>query len=989
MPKQGVSKISGNSAPKIGEKTTYTITDWYSGTPKEKRNPALVTWELFKKRSNGRFTTTNIKKTGDGTFTFGEVAQKHTYRLEAYLYEAEGKGTSIIEITPQPVEIPKINKVELFYVDDTKGSVFSYMEKLVAKAQCVNLQGKKLTFTLWEDDAQGDQHNANNLIIERKEGIVGKNGEASVEFQLTKALMQKAMKGEADSRELEFYVTVEYFKNKKHATNNVDVKNPLAFEIPKEKPQPNSQQQQKTATPSAPPKAEGSPAAQKQQSQKEEKGIIDKALDWWNELWDYQESKGTVKPQQKPTQPAAGGKSTTTVEGVNVEGLIDAYFAKKEYTLKTEEEAGTHTYTFTGSKNQNIDKEKVGKLIQEKVSKAVQKDKKYAKLESVKEALSKDSYNKGESITFKLHKLDAEFKRINGAQLEAKVYLVAKGVKLDGKQATITVKEKDGFIKGAPNAVLPLLEITEQQMEDNSKPKEVQGTEKTQFTATFEKGIAKIPVQLRPKSDEDLKQWKEKLSKGKKEGEYTYTFKNPTSITAQDKKNIAGIILKNAKEGKSGNPKIEQGKTAFVEDIDAALQVKAYNAGDKIKFPTYKKEREFLFLQAQAKGEKQYDKEFLKKDKEYFEITKTKAVIFPLLVKPENDKDHTWGEHYYWAASQGNNQTTFNSNRSKGTRKHAGRDLYTEPKTTVVAMADGVVLKTAPFYAGTDYIAVHHKTNDGREFIINYGEVDPGTKKVKDKDEVTQGQELGVTGYLHDIVVIKNHTIYMLHFEHYSGELGFDMDKNHILSGDNKYKRRGDLVDPLEILQEAYRNTFGEGTGDDELFTEQDGKDAITELYNKYKDKTWKWKWEGSEEEVEVTGKQLVTIVEKMYRLETSHFKSKQYQNCGTGGMEAFGDAPYYGWDSTLFIEEPVGTWSAFEGKGLSGAGGNAQVTDKKKEFVKLPSVLAGMEYKAKYIIKYNGNYARWFNSSDTTAQTSYRDSLKGIKARYIDEIAE
>lgn len=66
MSKKGVSKISGNSSPKVGEAVTYTVTDWYPSTPQNQRNPANVIWELFKKRSNGRFTSTNIKKTGVG-----------------------------------------------------------------------------------------------------------------------------------------------------------------------------------------------------------------------------------------------------------------------------------------------------------------------------------------------------------------------------------------------------------------------------------------------------------------------------------------------------------------------------------------------------------------------------------------------------------------------------------------------------------------------------------------------------------------------------------------------------------------------------------------------------------------------------------------------------------------------------------------------------------------------------------------------------------
>lgn len=322
MSKKGVSKISGNPSPKIGEKTLYAVTDWYPGTPEEDQNPALVTWELFKKRSDGSFTTTNIKKKGDGSFTFGEVASKNQYRLEAYLHEPEGKGATVIDITPQLTEVPKINKVELFYVDDSKGSVFSYTEKLVAKAQCVNLAAEKLVFTLWEDDEKGDGHDAGNLFVDNKEVTVDKTGMATAEFMLTKALMQKASKGERDPKELEFYVTVEYYKNKKHATDNFNIKNP-DYKPPVQQPKPTNPPKSTApaAPPKTPPKANGSPAAQKPQSKKEEKGIMDKAADWWNEIWDWGESKGTVKPGQKPAVQKPEGKTMSQVKDQEVKSI--------------------------------------------------------------------------------------------------------------------------------------------------------------------------------------------------------------------------------------------------------------------------------------------------------------------------------------------------------------------------------------------------------------------------------------------------------------------------------------------------------------------------------------------------------------------------------------------------------------------------------------------------------------------------------------------
>ncbi|WP_370901143.1 glycoside hydrolase family 19 protein [Chryseobacterium gossypii] len=602
MPKQGVSKISGNPEPKVGETTTYTIAEWYPGTPKEKRDPALVTWELFKKRSNGRFTTTNIRKKGSGSFTFGEVAHKHTYRLEAYLYEAEGKDSTTIEINPQPAEVPKINKVELLYVDDSKGTTFSYMEKLVAKAQCVNLTGEKLLFTLWEDDTQGKGHSTQNLFVDKKEVVVGKNGTASAEFLLTKALMHKAANGETDSKELEFYVTVEYYKNKRHSTNNVEVKNPFSFELPKGKPQPKPQP--KPAASSAPPRAQGSPAAQKPRSQKEEKGIIDKALDWWNELWDYQESKGIVKPEQKPIQQPPGGKTTTTVQENKMEGLLDAYFAKEEFIKETNEVAGQHTYTFA-NRNVKIDKDKIAGIIKSKVDDKVRKDRKYVKIDDIKAALTQETYAKGETISFNLYKLGPEFIRINSAPLEQDVYVVAQTLLLDGKEVNIKIKEKESVLV-ARDTDLPVLEAKEN------------GNEITTLKAVVQNNLAKVKIKLRPKSDETLATWKEKLS-GIKDGTHTYIFGgNNNTATAEQNKKIAGIIADKVKADLSA-----QKKYVKAEDIEKVLTQQTYKKGDQITFDVYKNVIEYLWLKAECRGNiKKHEGEFLKKEGAYFIVGK-------------------------------------------------------------------------------------------------------------------------------------------------------------------------------------------------------------------------------------------------------------------------------------------------------------------------------------------------------------------------------
>ncbi|OCA70001.1 peptidoglycan DD-metalloendopeptidase family protein [Chryseobacterium arthrosphaerae] len=605
MSKQGIYKISGNTKPKVGELVTYKIDEWYPATPAAKRNPAHVTWHLFKK-VNGKFVPTNIKKVGVSSFTFNTTAYKDTFRIEAYLHNPEGRTPMALEIQPQPSDVPRINKVELKYIDDTPGTVFSFTEKLVAEARCMNLEAEYLLFTLWEDDARDSGHSTGNTPIDSKKEKV-KNGIARAEFMLTKALMRKAMQGETDPQQMEFYVTVEYYAHKKHATNNVNVSTPdelrPASGQPQPQPQPQPQQPQQPQPAPAPTQPEPEP----------------------------QSAHGTAHNTQPATSPPPGGVSPTTVNPVKAEDLLDAYFAKKEYTKQTGEEDGTHTYTFGGTKSGNKtgtaeEKNKVAQTILGKIKDSLKSQKKYATLEVIAAALTAEAYGKDtvnqKTVTFKTFKLGPDFKKVDSAPLDDKLYLVARTMMLEGKQVTISIKEKDGIIKGAADAVLPVLEITEEQMEQKTPAGQaVPGTEKTVFTGTVKDNMVKIPIHLRPKSEEELKQWKDKISKGKEDGTYTYTFGGATNIDNEAKKaSIAKTILENAKKGNARNPKIENGKTSSEEEIKKVLAIKNYQPGDTITFKLLKKVPEFLYLHAKAQGEKQHDKKFLNKDGAYFQI---------------------------------------------------------------------------------------------------------------------------------------------------------------------------------------------------------------------------------------------------------------------------------------------------------------------------------------------------------------------------------
>ncbi|WP_267401674.1 MULTISPECIES: hypothetical protein [unclassified Chryseobacterium] len=329
MSKKGIYRISGNTSPVVGKEMMYTIEEWYPDTPLLERNPMNVTWELFIKRKSGQFVSTSIKKKGISHFTFGEKAWRYTYRLEAYLNHPEGKEPMSLIINPQPSKVPQINKVELHYIDDEKGNVFSFFEKLRAKAHCVNLANEELLFTLWEDDVKGKGHDPKNLLVETAKAKVNpKNGLAVAEFMLTKGLMTKAMRGEQEGQ-LEFYVTVEYYKNKKHDSKNVNVQNPL-YKVP---PPIKHESRQKPKETQHPTKAQGSPATQKPKSKKEEKGIWDTMFDRGKELWDVAESKiATATKDKEPAKKVDKTNKPVLVEKQDNKN-IDSTCVCKEYDL--------------------------------------------------------------------------------------------------------------------------------------------------------------------------------------------------------------------------------------------------------------------------------------------------------------------------------------------------------------------------------------------------------------------------------------------------------------------------------------------------------------------------------------------------------------------------------------------------------------------------------------------------------------------------------
>lgn len=296
---------------------------------------------------------------------------------------------------------------------------------------------------------------------------------------------------------------------------------------------------------------------------------------------------------------------TPKEEEIKTEGIIKAYFAKEEFTKETTEVDGQHVYTFA-SKNVKFDKNNIAGIIKKKVDAQVKADKKYTKLDDIKNALTRESYGIGDTISFNLYKLGANFVKINSAPLEEEVYVVAKTFLLDGKEVTITIKEKEAIVVDA-DADVPVTEAKEN------------GAELTTLKATVENGIAKVKVKLRPKADEDLTKWKEKLAGNKKDGTHKYTVKKAFTVSG-DLDAIAASIEKKSNAALAPNHIVKK------EEIKSLLTEGAsYTTTNSFEIPKYKKEKitEMLWLKAECQGDTlKHEGGFLKKDGEYFVIGK-------------------------------------------------------------------------------------------------------------------------------------------------------------------------------------------------------------------------------------------------------------------------------------------------------------------------------------------------------------------------------
>ena len=157
----------------------------------------------------------------------------------------------------------------------------------------------------------------------------------------------------------------------------------------------------------------------------------------------------------------------------------------------------------------------------------------------------------------------------------------------------------------------------------------------------------------------------------------------------------------------------------------------------------------------------------------------TKNNIFPFVLAPT--KSYKTG------------MRKFGHRRDGGKRKHAGCDLYAPAGTAIRAMDDGVVMRPVEtFYLGTNQLQIRHK-----DFVARYGEISHLAAGIDNGVAVKRGQ---VIAYVGTLTFKSGNTMSMLHLELYSGQ-----GTGPLTVRDNVYRRRGDLIDPTEILDAATR----------------------------------------------------------------------------------------------------------------------------------------------------------------------------------------
>lgn len=275
MPTKALNSIiSGSQNPIVGVKEFYSL-NMLALTTNFGLNYDNIYWKLFIKRSSGKWqdVTSGEKKGQSAPFVFYEKSIGKEFKIKAIqkgspnllMKPTEDKVLGEIAVIPTSNKTPKITKVVLFNRGAKDPNKAHYSDTLIAQAHCVGMFGKKVEFTLWEDDAAGGGHNSainkGNSLPKPFFATVKEDGIAEAKIPLSSnenvlrtianRMMMRGDKTEGGSHE--YYVTATSEGKIRGASQvNVNVANPDYSKQPAKQNAP--QQPQPKAKPKSQPK---------------------------------------------------------------------------------------------------------------------------------------------------------------------------------------------------------------------------------------------------------------------------------------------------------------------------------------------------------------------------------------------------------------------------------------------------------------------------------------------------------------------------------------------------------------------------------------------------------------------------------------------------------------------------------------------------------------------------------------------------------------
>ena len=235
--KRGISQITGKTEIKLGEKAFYKVSRIHRMEDHDKVKNAH--WKIYvKENGNWRELKSDPsvppKKGDEVSYTITNQALVGKELLvEAYIYEPEKTAPPGLKVKVVAGIEKKIQRVELFMVDDTpikEDTILKYNQTIKVKVYTLNMPRELLKLTLYEDDADGGGHNPKNEKNKVAEVTKATNerGFLWYEFKLNADFSKIAnamMDGSSDKLH-EYYVLVESVKYGSKTSKNVEVENP-------------------------------------------------------------------------------------------------------------------------------------------------------------------------------------------------------------------------------------------------------------------------------------------------------------------------------------------------------------------------------------------------------------------------------------------------------------------------------------------------------------------------------------------------------------------------------------------------------------------------------------------------------------------------------------------------------------------------------------------------------------------------------------------